>query len=686
MSDLMTSNAHSGNGASPVVQESAPVGGLVPLSAAGAGAASVPSAQGPAARIPEEQMSGMMGTNGSSHPASVASSSGVGSGGGGADGDASSINTNLYITGVPRHYQHKDLFDLFAKYGSIIASRLLADRNGYPPSGGSAQLQANRGVAFVRYSSVESCHAAIRALHGKVLPDASEALSVKFANENHHHDRQRAAAETQQQQVAVAAMGYAPQGFPMGMQRASYDTGRHGHGASALHYPAAPHNPNWMAAAAAGSPASSNSWHAQHYPTGAAGGMHDMKGTAAQHQSMGYASHGLGSSGASADSGNGSAALGMLAPQSVDYGGMSMGLADNRPRFAGGYGGRGRGRGRGGGGFSRGGGGAGGGYGAYGRMGGDDNSAYAAASAYGAPQRGMMPAPYDYQSYPGRMPAAPYYAGPAGAVGAGAGAGGGGAGGLAQHGSGGGVGPGAVSRNGYALFVFHLPPTVTDSDLHQLFALHGTVTAATVMRDQATGSSRGYGFVSMLKYEDAVRAIENLNGFALGNKFLKVSFKKESNRQRGGHRGGGGGGAHGGMPMHNSGAGGLVPHAQAHGHMGGMAQHGGMPMAFGGYAQHEQQREHETGELGLDLHHDRERAAGGGGVVGQQPMGDTDELAASLAALQMHQAAKAANTPPGASAGAGSGAAGEQLAMSQGSGPAQTSPGGTQSPPDQPRF
>ena len=48
------------------------------------------------------------------------------------------------------------------------------------------------------------------------------------------------------------------------------------------------------------------------------------------------------------------------------------------------------------------------------------------------------------------------------------------------------------------LFVGNLDFNVTENDLQDAFAAHGTVVEANVVTDRATGRSKGYGFVSTL--------------------------------------------------------------------------------------------------------------------------------------------------------------------------------------------
>ena len=59
------------------------------------------------------------------------------------------------------------------------------------------------------------------------------------------------------------------------------------------------------------------------------------------------------------------------------------------------------------------------------------------------------------------------------------------------------------------------------------------------MRDFATTKCKGYGFVTMTNYEDALVAIAGLNGYQLGTRMLQVSFKKSKNSLGGSGSGGG---------------------------------------------------------------------------------------------------------------------------------------------------
>ncbi|XP_070196064.1 ELAV-like protein 1 isoform X3 [Littorina saxatilis] len=83
----------------------------------------------------------------------------------------------------------------------------------------------------------------------------------------------------------------------------------------------------------------------------------------------------------------------------------------------------------------------------------------------------------------------------------------------------------ALNSTGWCIFVYNLAPDTEDSVLWQLFGPFGAVQSVKVIRDYTSGKCKGFGFVTMTNYEEAMVAIQNLNGFTLGNRVLQVSFK-----------------------------------------------------------------------------------------------------------------------------------------------------------------
>ena len=73
------------------------------------------------------------------------------------------------------------------------------------------------------------------------------------------------------------------------------------------------------------------------------------------------------------------------------------------------------------------------------------------------------------------------------------------------------------------IYVGNLSYDWSDDDLMALFTPHGEVNSATVIMDRETGRSRGFGFVEMEDDNQALAAIEALNGQEAGGRALNVN-------------------------------------------------------------------------------------------------------------------------------------------------------------------
>jgi RNA recognition motif-containing protein len=92
---------------------------------------------------------------------------------------------------------------------------------------------------------------------------------------------------------------------------------------------------------------------------------------------------------------------------------------------------------------------------------------------------------------------------------------------------------------GRKLYVGNLPYEVGETELQELFSRAGSVESVTVMRDQATGRARGFGFVEMSTDDEAQSAITGLNGTSLGGRNLTVNEARPKVARSGGDFGGG---------------------------------------------------------------------------------------------------------------------------------------------------
>jgi len=78
-----------------------------------------------------------------------------------------------------------------------------------------------------------------------------------------------------------------------------------------------------------------------------------------------------------------------------------------------------------------------------------------------------------------------------------------------------------ASRITQRLFVGGIPWTVSGRELRQLFQQFGPVTSSSVIFDNQTGLSKGYGFVNFADKESFTRALRQKTLFVEGN-FLNI--------------------------------------------------------------------------------------------------------------------------------------------------------------------
>ncbi|XP_022254311.1 ELAV-like protein 4 isoform X1 [Limulus polyphemus] len=82
-----------------------------------------------------------------------------------------------------------------------------------------------------------------------------------------------------------------------------------------------------------------------------------------------------------------------------------------------------------------------------------------------------------------------------------------------------------LNGSGWCMFIYNLAPDTEENLLWQLFGPFGAVQSVKVIRDLQTNKCKGFGFVTMTNYDEALVAIQSLNGYTLGNRVLQVSFK-----------------------------------------------------------------------------------------------------------------------------------------------------------------
>jgi RNA recognition motif-containing protein len=76
------------------------------------------------------------------------------------------------------------------------------------------------------------------------------------------------------------------------------------------------------------------------------------------------------------------------------------------------------------------------------------------------------------------------------------------------------------------LYVGNLPYTAAEDDLQTYFAQAGTVVSVAVVKDRASGRSKGFGFVEMSTDAEAQQAIALLDGKEYQGRTLKISVAR----------------------------------------------------------------------------------------------------------------------------------------------------------------
>ena len=84
----------------------------------------------------------------------------------------------------------------------------------------------------------------------------------------------------------------------------------------------------------------------------------------------------------------------------------------------------------------------------------------------------------------------------------------------------------AIDPNGFVIYAFGLPHDCTESELEELFRRHGDVYRVYIVRNYATGESKGYSFVTMRNYDEACQAVSRLDGSSFQGRTIQVRFKQ----------------------------------------------------------------------------------------------------------------------------------------------------------------
>jgi len=94
------------------------------------------------------------------------------------------------------------------------------------------------------------------------------------------------------------------------------------------------------------------------------------------------------------------------------------------------------------------------------------------------------------------------------------------------------------------IYVGNLPFSTSPDELQELFEAYGNITQLNIIKDHATGRSKGFAFITYETATSAENAVNGMNGKNLGERALKVSVARENTA---------GGGGMGGRPPRTGG-------------------------------------------------------------------------------------------------------------------------------------
>jgi len=77
------------------------------------------------------------------------------------------------------------------------------------------------------------------------------------------------------------------------------------------------------------------------------------------------------------------------------------------------------------------------------------------------------------------------------------------------------------------IFIASLPYSLEETEIKEIFEDYGQVNSVKLITDRETGRSKGYGFIDMPNEEEALKAIEILNGTEIYQRTISVSKAQE---------------------------------------------------------------------------------------------------------------------------------------------------------------